>query len=253
VGGLTSRSPKLWGTTTKLRPHRLLSGHRRYSPEQVRWLKLIAEAMDRGHRPGALLTRSGAQIRALLAKDDRRERRPRAEERETERLIRLGSKFQRPAFLGALDGARRRLRVEGHLSERIAPLLDDVGKKWEEGKLDICQEHFISELVEDYLRKLRGETGPRRGAPWIVLTTLPGEKHILGLHMVAVSCARAGLNVLFLGRESPPEEIALAARRSGARAVGISVSLATGGVDTDRALSSLRDLLPEGMLLIVGG
>jgi methanogenic corrinoid protein MtbC1 len=89
--------------------------------------------------------------------------------------------------------------------------------------------------------------------PTILLTTLPGEIHRLGLQMAAAMVALAEARPSLLGIETPPEEIAAAAEDVGADAVCISVSLATAGVGTDRVLARLRKLLPREIPIVVGG
>jgi methylmalonyl-CoA mutase cobalamin-binding subunit len=71
--------------------------------------------------------------------------------------------------------------------------------------------------------------------------------------MAAVTVVLAGGRPTFLGASTPVPEIAHAARETGAAAVAISVSLATGGVETDRVLAELRRQLPREIRLIVGG
>jgi hypothetical protein len=56
-----------------------------------------------------------------------------------------------------------------------------------------------------------------------------------------------------LGADLPADELARAASDARARFVGVSVSLATGGVDTDARLSGLREEVPAGVPIVVGG
>jgi methanogenic corrinoid protein MtbC1 len=85
------------------------------------------------------------------------------------------------------------------------------------------------------------------------MLTLPGEEHGLGLQMAALLMVLSGVRVQLLGREVPLPDIRRAVDESGAAAVAISVSLATGGVRTDRALAALRAELPARVRIVVGG
>ena len=49
------------------RPVRLPSGHRRYSDEDVTWLRRVAEALARGHRPLRVVSLDDHALDALLA------------------------------------------------------------------------------------------------------------------------------------------------------------------------------------------
>jgi methanogenic corrinoid protein MtbC1 len=75
----------------------------------------------------------------------------------------------------------------------------------------------------------------------------------MGIQMAAIACHLAGAQAVVLGVQNPVNEIVEAVREVRAAAVGLSVSLATGGVQTDRVLGDIRDNLPSDIMLIVGG
>jgi MerR family transcriptional regulator, light-induced transcriptional regulator len=73
--------------------------------------------------------------------------------------------------------------------------------------------------------------------------------------LAGVVATDAGWRVLYLGASLPASELALAAERSGARAVGVSV-VSQAGADATRAgreLAELRTLLPGTVGVWVGG
>jgi methanogenic corrinoid protein MtbC1 len=139
------------------------------------------------------------------------------------------------------------------LSDRIAPLLSAVGEAWSEGRLEIRHEHFISEKVTDILRTFRLPFEEAAGGPLVILATLPGEQHDLGLQMCSLILAVAGCRVLNLGVEVPVAEIANLVAETGARAVGLSISPATAGAPTRQQIEELRRLLPPHVQLLAGG
>ena len=114
-------------------------------------------------------------------------------------------------------------------------------------------EHFLSGLLGDFLRARREELATQAFEPIVVLATLPGEQHGLGLQMAAVVCAWARFAPHILGIETPGAELMRSARELDAAAVAITVSLASGGVEVDRTLTELRRGLPESTALLVGG
>jgi MerR family transcriptional regulator, light-induced transcriptional regulator len=128
-----------------------------------------------------------------------------------------------------------------------------VGDAWADGTLEVRHEHFLSERVGDLLRSLRQPFDERATGPLVVLSSLPGEAHSLGMHMAALVLATNRCRVLLLGTEVPPPQLAELARDLRARAVGISVSTATGGPATARRLRGLRALLPRRTALLAGG
>ena len=87
----------------------------------------------------------------------------------------------------------------------------------------------------------------------MVLATLPGEEHGICLQMAAIGVVAQGGRVRILGTSTPIEQIVRAAEETQARGVAVSVSLANGGVATDRELGRLRKALPADVRLAAGG
>jgi len=140
-----------------------------------------------------------------------------------------------------------------YLQDVVVPLLEAVGAEWARGRLDIRHEHLASEAVEDVLRELRRALDRLAAGRPVLLATLPGEDHSLGLHMAALLGALAGRPVRVLGAHTPVAEIAAAARELEAAAVGVPVSAAAAPRATGAALRQLAAALPPGIRLWVGG
>jgi len=233
------------------RARRLPSGHRRYPVEEITRLRRVVEAMARGHRPSTLLALSGPQLERLLAKG---EGSPGWDPEEIGRLVGLVRAYAGEELREKLDGAWKFLGPSRFFSRLLEPLLEQVGRHWAEGRLDVRHEHFVTRQVEDLLRSLREEnSGGESTGPPVVLATLSGERHGLGLEILALFCALVGREQKNLGQDVPNREIALAARETGAAAVAVSLSQAMGPREGDRLLKELRRLLPEPVQLVAGG
>jgi len=109
-------------------------------------------------------------------------------------------------LVSSLLRASARLGPLPFLETMVAPLLREVGEAWEKGRLRVRHEHFVAERLGDLLRSLRLPLEERAGGPLVVLATLPGEAHGLGLQMAALVVAFAGCRVLYLGTETPVPE-----------------------------------------------
>ncbi len=96
-------------------------------------------------------------------------------------------------------------------------------------------------------------TGSISLTPTVVLATLSGERHVLGLASAALVAAGAGVRARSLGPDTPVAEVAAAALETDAVAVAIAVSAAHGGPRTRRQLALLRAALPRAVPLVVGG
>ena len=227
-------------------PVRLPSGHRRYRRPTVTWLRRVAEALSRGHRPHKVVRLGDAELNALLEDAEATDTRMAD---EALRLIRAGD---RAALDRQLASERARRSPLAFVLEVATPLAHAVGRAWADGELNVRHEHFFAEVLEHELRGLRRAL-PEGNGRVVLFTTLSGERHGLGIQMAAVAAQIAGARPLVLGIDTPDEEIPLAAADHGASFVALSVSLATGGVEIDRRLARLREALPSDVALVVGG
>lgn len=222
---------------------------RSYPVEQVEKLQLVKILLDQGKRPAGLLSQSVAELRALVG--------PRPA-RGGEALAGVG------AFLanGNAEALRRwllqavlRNGLEKFVIDIVAPSAILIGQAWAEGDLAVYAEHVFTEQVTRVLRSAV-EDIPQPGGddrPRVLLTTLPGEPHTLGLLMAEALMALEGAACLSLGAETPPEDIAEAARVHACDIVALSVS---GIAPQERSLADLRrvcDLLPADIQLWCGG
>jgi len=234
-------------------PERKPSGHRVYPLSSVPRLRRIAEALSHGHRAGEVVRASDDQLSALLAATGAVPAAPEASRAAPADLLALVQAFAAGPLQQALLADWARLGPVEWLRGRVAPLIRAVGEAWASKRLDVRHEHFLSERLTDLLRTLRLPLEPHARGPLVVLATLPGEAHGLGLQMAALALTSAGCRVLNLGVEMPEVEIARVAKDLGARAVGLSVSAVTRGGAGARRLARLRRLLPRRVHLLVGG
>lgn len=241
-------------------PERKPSGHRVYPLASVPRLRRIAQALARGHRAGEVVTSSDRELDALLGTIDGPEAPaaafaapPRAEMVDIPELLATVERFDAERLTRILLGDWARLGPLAFLETRIAPLIRAVGEAWEQDRLEIRHEHFLSERVGDLLRSLRLPFEERARGPLIVLGSLPGESHALGLQMAALVLSVCRCRVLFVGTEVPVPELAVLARDLGARAVALSVSAATRGAATNGHIRRLRQMLARRVRLVVGG
>ena len=143
--------------------------------------------------------------------------------------------------------------LKDFLAHVVDPLLEWVGFAWAEGSLGIHQEHLVTEILEDFLRQMRQllPAQPSKGS--VLLTTLPGERHRLGLLMAALLYASKGVRVELLGIDLPVASIANAARTLRVDWVAVSLSIQSSGEPTRRLLIDLKERLPPKCRLLIGG
>jgi MerR family transcriptional regulator, light-induced transcriptional regulator len=239
-------------------PERLGSGHRRYSLTTLERLRLVTQAIGLGLRPSAVLPASAEELRTLVVEARGTGDRAPAQSVPViavmwQQWLEHVASFEGRAFDRQLRIAWGQLGSERFLSELVGPFLRELGARWERGELGVRHEHFGSERLREFLVTQWRPPSDAATGPTCVLATLSGEEHVLGLHMAAVVLALANVRIVFLGADTPVDEIAKAVAQYGAQAVVLSAaeSGSTGAYDT--ALSALRDALPPAVPVVVGG
>jgi len=226
-------------------PARLPSGHRRYSQRDMRWLRRVAEALARGHRASVAVGATETELTELL----------RDSESPGEEMATMLSWVREARRREIHEELREKWRTMDPVPflEHTAGLARAVGRAWADGELDVRHEHFLTAVLGGFLRARCEEFPTHDGDPIVVLSTLPGEKHGLGLQLAAVVCLSRRFVPHMLGTETPLMDLIRSARELNAAAVAIGVSLSSGGIESDRCLRELRRGLPHGTALLVGG
>jgi MerR family transcriptional regulator, light-induced transcriptional regulator len=238
-------------------PTRKPSGQRVYRSSCVPRLRRISDALARGHRAAEVLTADDVQLAVLLGGTEAPPTDSPADDAAASRarlsfLLDSVRRLDARALIDTLREDWSRLGPLTFLEHRVAPLVEAVGKGWEKGTLDVRHEHFAAERLGDLLRTLRMPFDERATGPAVVGATLPGEDHGLGLQMASLVLATAGARVRLAGTNLPVDETAALAREVRATAVAISVST-NGRRTAPSLLRALRDHLPRGTTLLVGG
>lgn len=236
-------------------PVRLPSGHRRYTPDQVRQLLLISRALDAGHRAGDVVPLSFEGLKNLV--EHQGSGSPTSDAQTTRRwvdgIVEDALRFDDRAVRNRLRTASGRMGVGRFLRERARPLIEALGDRWATGEIGVRHEHFISEILETHLQMMRFSFEPTTDSGPIILACLPDEEHGLGLAMVAAELASAGHRLLVLGPNTPIDEIVATVKARDAIAVGISVSVYSGTKGLLPVIRDLRDRLPDRCDLWIGG
>ena len=239
------------------------SGHRLYPAALVERLRRVARLLTQGHRPAELLSLTSSQLDALLSLNDSRAgtRSERAEgvpnrdrfRQIQEAMIQASLRFDRDSLMRDLHDTWGRMGPLGCLEEIAGPFMARVGVDWEEGRLEIRHEHFASGCVSDFLREVRDPFDREAKGARVAAALLPGDAHEGGLLMVSALLAVRGYRVIYLGADTPTDQVTATISSGGAEAVVISVSAAVPRARAEREARNLREALPKRVPLWVGG
>jgi methanogenic corrinoid protein MtbC1 len=252
-------------------PTRDGQGERQYDDAQLHRLRTIRRLLDAGHRPGRVVSLS---VEALTDLDSNTQPTSQWIQKPDEARVRSAmtqahaSLFPEAsewmALLRAQDAHALRLALTQSLLEcglarfvieRVAPMNVLVGQAWVDGQLAVFEEHLYTEVVQGVLRHAMVQVGGGRpGAPpRVLLTTLPGEPHGLGLLMAECFMVLEGCQPVPLGTQTPLSDIVLAAQAGAADIVALSFTANQNPRDVRAALAQLRERLHARVEIWAGG
>ncbi|MEO8145280.1 MAG: MerR family transcriptional regulator [Betaproteobacteria bacterium] len=234
-------------------PVRDINGERTYPVGQVEKLRVVRRLMDAGYRPGNILRKNVDELRELAL-----DRGP---------AIPQGSRFgaELDILVSAIrDGDIRLLRTRLRwqlatlgMREFVMGLVADlnraVGESWARGEILVSGEHLYSEQIETVLRAATAQSLVEPIGPKVLLTTLPGEQHKIGLLMLEAILAMERAECLPLGTQTPISDIVKAATAGNADIVALSFSAAHPAKAALEGLAELRASLPPQTAIWAGG
>ena len=214
-------------------------------------LRAIKRLMDTGMRPGKLMDRSLDELNVLAdaRAGPRREPAVAATERDMLALLKKHNAF---GVQHALANMLMRQGLQRFVLETVTPLNRAVGEAWMRGELAVFEEHLYTEQLQVSLRTSINAFPRQSGLPKILLTTFPGEQHVLGLLMVEALLVPEGAQCISLGTQTPIQDIRDAATAHQTHIVALSFSGSFPLRQAGEGLATLRrQLAPQSVA--VGG
>lgn len=121
--------------------------------------------------------------------------------------------------------------AEGHSlveAERrlLQPALYQVGHEWHANRLSVAREHLATTTAQDAMAQLLFKQPPSLGnGRRALFAAPPGNRHVLGLRMIADAFEMAGWSVQFLGADVPLESLLGQIQDFDPHLVGLTASL----------------------------
>jgi MerR family transcriptional regulator, light-induced transcriptional regulator len=233
------------------KPVRADSGSRLYSRRDIERLTLLSRGLKFGFRIGEMVSLDDPTLKQRLAQTSH------------DRLDSEGSTLSHDlvdcVIADEIDALRARLRrtaamlgTKRFIAEVASPLLHELGDAWEQGILEVHQEHSAMEVLQSQLHAMSTAYEGTEG-PVVVLATLPRETHGIGLQLAGLYLAACGALPRIVGVDTPPPQIAKSAAAFKADAVAISVSVAASSVAVTNHLNHLLTVLDAQIPLWLGG
>ena len=253
--GLSTHTLRMWEKRyAAVLPKRTEAGGRLYTDADVERLRLLHKLVQSGHSIGGIANLPDGDLRGMTAAapttaiQTASQHLPELRERVMAAIERL--RIQEAEQM--LTSAALSTEPSEFLKSVVAPILVEVGERWERGELRIAHEHACSTLMRGLLFSLMRLYPANDAQRRVVVGTPAKEDHELGAMMVAMLAAMHGWSVLYLGPDLPAEEIAYAVNDVDADLLMLSVTNLKQKA-SQKEIAAIENSIPERVRILVGG
>ncbi|MEE4173783.1 MAG: MerR family transcriptional regulator [Xanthomonadales bacterium] len=203
-----------------IKPLRKASGHRLYTQDHIDRVHRIVALLDTGMRisdVSAYLEQEAGRIETG-GKDGSVDH----WRRLLDRMLAAIMRFDEESLESVYNEALSSYPIKEVTRRLVTPLLVEIGRRWSTGEGTVAEEHFFGFYLRNKLgarfhHRSRNARGPR-----LLMACLPGERHEIGLLLLALATNEAGYRPVILGADMPLEDLAQAAERTGSAAIVLS-------------------------------
>ena len=154
-----------------------------------------------------------------------------------------------------LDAAQEGFSVSDLYLQVLLPVQQEVGRMWQADEINVAEGHFATSATSTILAQLRLRAPERQGnGKTLLAAAVAGNRHDIGLQMVADFFEMDGWRVIQLGSDMPIPDLSQAVEFYQPDLLALSVSLHTQLVTLTETIQAVRRG-PRGavMKILVGG
>jgi len=234
-------------------PERNPKGERIYSDAQVQTLQLIKRLLDQGMRPGKIVGLKDTELHSIVENIQSGDTKEISNNPLINNLVKCVAYHNTQHLWELLEQALIHQGMKTFIIETIAPLVYMIGDKWAKGEIKIFEEHFLTRQLTLFLDTIISKMPINYPSNTVLLATLPGESHCLGLLMLEGLLRERGAMVINLGTEVPMDQLVLASKQYQVRSILLSFSGAYNSNGLRAELIELTERLSDTISIYVGG
>ncbi len=253
--GISPATLRMWERRYNVvEPARSPSGYRLYDDQAVARLRAMNALVAAGWSPrlAAAQVKSGTTTGAAPGPDAEPAPGSTPTFGDLEALAGLADDFDGPALDLILDEAFAGGEFEEVVDGWLMPALHHLGGAWHQGNVTVAGEHFVSATVHRRLATILDATAAPTGAPRVIVGLARGSRHELGVLAFATALRRAGLDVVYVGGDLPPESWVVSVAGGEPAAVVLGVPTADDVPAARETLAALTVAQPD-VPVYVGG
>lgn len=205
-----------------LSPKRTPKGHRLYTRDQIETIGRVTRLLSQGI--------AISQVRPLLDDPAENNAGPRASipSRDNwsafaERMTDAVARFDAAALDSVYNEALSQYPLHCLIRHLMVPALERLGACWKRSPSGIAQEHFLNAYLRNKIgARFHQHGAPGGNSPLLVAACLPGELHETGLLLFCLDAMAQGYRIVYLGANTPLDQLPPVVEGCGAAAVVLS-------------------------------
>ncbi|RUT33330.1 MerR family transcriptional regulator [Paenibacillus zeisoli] len=134
----------------------------------------------------------------------------------------------------------------------LVPVLIKVGDAWETGRASVAQEHYMTQLISQRFFQFFHLFPIHHLMPKALSFCPPGEHHQVGLLLFSLFLRKHGVEVLYLGANTPEEDLVQIIRNQDISLVCLSLTDPSLIEETDELVGRLKEACPH-ITMTLGG
>jgi len=187
------------------KPERSEGGQRLYSEADLDKAKLIAALINQGHTISNIAKHSLKDLRSLLVDNrDDSESEKIFISIETKKLLKHLGNFDISSLASGMQHLRLSIGAKEFIFKIVLPVMHEIEKLVLNGKYSISQEHIISNIISDQLRKINlANDGNKMNS--FALATPEGNFHEIPIMIAEIICHANRVTTNYLGASHPAD------------------------------------------------
>ena len=248
-----------------LDPKRTPTGHRLYTPEDLRVLRRVRVLLDQGRSIGEIVAQGRPRLLSVNAQSPPLQPFPSGEsptpkagefplmEEMREGILRAALELDDIGVQKILDQAFATVSPAKVLEQLVTPVAQEMGRMWANQIASVAAEHLLTACIQRRLQRLIELEGTRAGRFDAICCGFPDEFHELGSLALTYHLQLLGIHVVYLGTALPFDDLARAIQIRQPRWVLLSVTRVTLLEVHKPALIQMLQSLGQAVRVVVGG
>jgi len=220
-------------------PVRKASGHRLYTQEHIDLITRVVGLLDRGMRIGQIKAQLDAELNTKSELNGKQQIVQDTWKRHIDGMIAAVIQFNEAGLEEIYSNALSMYPIDEVTDKLLLPLLQELGRRWEQDEGSIAEEHFFAFYIRNKLGARFHHRPKTTDGPKLLLACLPGDRHETGLLLFALAANAAGYLTILLGADMPLEDLPAVTRKTGCSGIVLSGVLLPESELLEKALPEL--------------